>query len=50
LAQIMTEEMQQAHPLISLKGKPGKEQTFLRGLVEGAFETDEQAAKEIYGA
>jgi len=50
LAQLMMEEMQQAHPLISLRGKPGKELTFLRGLVEDRFETDEQAAQVIYGA
>jgi hypothetical protein len=49
LAQIMTEEMQQPYPLASLKSKPGKELTYLKGIVEGTFEDDEQAAKAIYG-
>jgi len=48
LAQIMTEEMQQTHPLISLKSKPGKELTYLKGIIEGTFENDEQAAEAIY--
>jgi hypothetical protein len=49
LAQIMTDEMQQPLPLISLKSKPGKELTYLKGIIEGTFENDEQAAVAIYG-
>jgi len=49
LAQIMTEEMQHPLPLISLKSKEGKELTYLKGIIEGTFETDEQAAEAIYG-
>ena len=49
LAQIMTEEIQQPLPLISLKGKPGKRLDFLKGIIEGTYENDEQAAAAIYG-
>jgi hypothetical protein len=49
LANIMTDDMQQPLPLISLKSKQGKELTYLKGIVEGSFENDEQAAAAIYG-
>jgi len=50
LAQIMCEEIQQPLPLISLKSKPGKRLTYIKGIIEGTFENDEQAAAAIYAS
>jgi len=46
LIEVLTHESQYATSMPS--SKPGKELTFLQGLMKGKFETDEQAAATLY--